>query len=90
MTQLGHRFYPSNTPMSLTWQNLSSLVMMYKDSSGTFFFPLQHGLSEHSISKILHMRFKKFYSKTTNVLWCLLLLLLVVVEMLSLLLLTVF
>lgn len=54
--------------MSLTWQKLSSLVMMYKDSSGTFFFPLKHGLSEHNISKILHMRFKKFYSKITNVL----------------------
>lgn len=53
--QLGNWFQLHKTHMPLIWQKLPSLVMMYKDSSGTFFFLLKLGLSESSSYQILHV-----------------------------------
>lgn len=54
--------------MSLTWQKLSSLVMMYKDSSGTFFFLCNMACQNTIYLKFYTCDLKKFYSKITNVL----------------------
>lgn len=94
MTQLVCRCYPSKSPMSLTWQKLSSLVMMYKDSSGTFFFLCNMACQNTVYLKFHTCDLKNFTRRLPMsygvLLLLLLLLLLMVVMVVSLLLFTVF